>query len=199
MTPFARVHGYPISTWTRTVRMTCVEKGIEYELVPVDYGSDAHGELHPFRRMPILEIGGVTVFETLAATGYLDEAFDGPALQPADPLGRVAMRTWMGVAADYVSRDVVRGLPRGRDASDEERAAAGLTLGRVESMLAEGAGARPFLAGPELSLADLYLAPQIANCGEKAPELLTPLTALSAWYARMVERESFKQTAPAAA
>lgn len=177
--------------------MTCVEKGIDYELVPVDYGSDAHGELHPFRRMPILEIGGVTVFETLAATGYLDEAFDGPALQPADPLGRVAMRTWMGVAGDYVFREVVRGLPRGRDASDEELAVAELTLGRVESMLAGSAGS--FLAGSELSLADLYLAPQIANCGEKAPELLPPLTALGAWFGRVAERESFRRTDPAAA
>jgi glutathione S-transferase len=190
----ARIHGYPISTWTRTVRMTCVEKGIEYELVPVAYGSDEHGLLHPFRRMPILEVGGMTVFETLAATGYLDEAFDGPALQPADPLGRVAMRTWMGVSGDYVFRDVVRTVPRGRAASEEELATARLTLGRVEELVAGGAG--PFLAGPDLTLADLYLAPQIANCAEKAPELLVPLTAIGAWLARIAERESFRQTIP---
>jgi glutathione S-transferase len=176
--------------------MACVEKGIEYELVPVAYGSDEHGLLHPFRRMPILEIGGVTVFETLAATGYLDEAFEGPSLQPADPLGRVAMRTWMGVCGDYGFREVVRTVPRGRAATKEELATARIALARLESMAAGISG--PFLAGPELSLADLYLAPQIANCGEKAPELLTPLTAIGAWFERIAERESFELTDPAA-
>jgi glutathione S-transferase len=107
-----RIHGYPISTWTRTLRMTCAEKGVDHELVPVAYGTDAHGVLHPFRRMPILEVGEVIVFETLAATGYVDETFDGPALQPADAAGRAAMRTWMGVCGDYLPRQVVRAIPR---------------------------------------------------------------------------------------
>jgi hypothetical protein len=44
--------------------MTCVEKDIPYELVPVDRGSDTHGALHPFRRMPILEIDGAIIFES---------------------------------------------------------------------------------------------------------------------------------------
>jgi hypothetical protein len=48
--------------------MTCVEKGVQYELVPIDYGSDAHGALHPFRHMPILEIDGTIIVETLAIT-----------------------------------------------------------------------------------------------------------------------------------
>ena len=94
--------------------MTCAEKGLAYELVPVRYGSEEHGALHPFRRMPILEVGETVIFETLAATGYVDEAFDGPSLQPADPAGRAAMRTWMGVCGDYLFRQVVRGIPRDR-------------------------------------------------------------------------------------
>jgi glutathione S-transferase len=50
-----RIYGYPVSTWTRTAWMTCIEKGIEHELVPIAYGSDEHAALHPFMRIPIIE------------------------------------------------------------------------------------------------------------------------------------------------
>jgi glutathione S-transferase len=172
--------------------MTCAEKGLGYELVPVPYGSEEHGALHPFRRMPILEVGETVIFETLAVTGYVDEAFDGPALQPADPVGRAAMRTWMGVCGDYLFRQVVRGIPRDRTPSAEEHETAREALGRAESML----GDVPFLAGNELSLADLYLAPQLANCREKAPELLAERPRLTAWLATIERRPSFTSTQP---
>jgi glutathione S-transferase len=187
-----RIHGYPISTWTRTLRMTCVEKGLDYELVPVPYGSEEHGALHPFRRMPILQIGERVIFETLAATGYVDEAFDGPALQPADPVGRAAMRTWMGVCGDYLFRQLVRGIPRDRPPSTEEHETAREALGRAESILTDD----PFLAGGTLTLADLYLAPQLANCREKAPELLAEHPGLTAWLRKIEPRPSFTSTQP---
>jgi glutathione S-transferase len=191
-----RIHGYPISTWTRTACMTCVEKGVAYELVPVAYGSPAHGELHPFRRMPILEVDGMgRIIETLAITGYLDDAFAGPALQPEDPAGRVAMRTWMAICGDYLFRDVVRGIPRARAPSDEELATARAALERAESLVPD----TPYLAGHALSLADLYLAPQLSNCREKAAEVLEGLDRLGEWAERISRRESFRLTAYAVA
>jgi glutathione S-transferase len=187
-----RIHGYPISTWTRTARMTCVEKGIAYDLIPVAYGSEAHGELHPFRRMPILEVGKVTVVESLAVTGYLDEAFPGPSLQPDDALARARMRTWMGVCADYLWRDVVRGLPRDPRPTDDQKDTARLAFERAQSLGIEG----PFLLGEELTLADLYLAPQVANCREKAPGILDGFTDLGAWWDVMSRRPSLLETEP---
>jgi glutathione S-transferase len=188
-----RIHGYPVSTWTRTLRMTCAEKGLAYELVPVRYGSEGHGALHPFRRMPILEIGETVIFETLAATGYVDEAFDGPSLQPGDPAGRAAMRTWMGVCGDYLFRQVVRGIPRDRTPSAEESEVAREALGRAESILDDESA---YLVGEAPTLADLYLAPQLANCREKAPELLAEHPRLTSWLGTIEQRPSFTSTAP---
>jgi glutathione S-transferase len=188
-----RIHGYPVSTWTRTLRMTCAEKGLAYELVPVRYGSEEHGALHPFRRMPILEVGETVIFETLAATGYVDEAFEGPSLQPADPAGRATMRTWMGVCGDYLFRQVVRGIPRDRTPSAEEQEAARETLGRAESMLGESGS---HLVGETVTLADLYLAPQLANCHEKAPNILAEHPRLSTWLETIEQRPSFTSTEP---
>jgi glutathione S-transferase len=55
-------------------------------------------------------------------------------------------------------------------------------------------GAGSFLVGETLTLADLYLAPQVSNCREKAPELLDGLVTLAAWADRMAARDSFRQT-----
>jgi glutathione S-transferase len=171
--------------------MTCVEKQIPYELVPIDRGSDAHGALHPFRRMPILEVDGTIIVESLAVTGHLAEAFPGPTLQPEDHAGRARMRTWMSVCADYLFADVVRTVPRGRAITPEERATARTALERAEALI----DADPFLVGDALTLADLYLAPQIANCLEKAPDLLDGLAGLTAWAHSMASRDSYQLTA----
>jgi glutathione S-transferase len=189
-----RIHGYPISTWTRTACMTCLEKGGEYELVPVARGSAEHFAMHPFARMPVLEADGRYIPEGLAVMGYLDEALPGPALQPSDLFARARMRTWMSVCGDYVFRDVVLTIPRDREPTEEELTTARTVLDRLEAMVGDG----EFLVGESLTLADLYLAPQISNCHEKAPALLDGLPALGAWFAAMRARESFQRTSYAA-
>lgn len=185
-----RIHGYLVSTWTRTACMTCAEKGVGYELVPLAYGSADHEAMHPFGRMPILEHHGLIITEGLAITSYIDEAFDGQALQPVDLDGRTRMREWMSRCADYGFRDVVRTLPRTRAPTDEELSVAAAVLQRLDTLVGPG----PFLVGAELTLADLYLAPQVSNAREKAPGLLAPLAALNGWFERMTARESFELT-----
>ncbi len=185
-----RIHGYLISTWTRTACMTCLEKGEEYELVPVVYGGAEHLAKHPFGRMPVLETDGLLIPEGLAVMGYLDETLPGPALQPDDAAARARMRTWMSICGDYVFCDVVRRIPRDRTPTAEELTTARTVLQRVDAMV----GDSRFLVGDTLTLADLYLAPQISNCREKAPQLLQRLTALGAWFAGIEARASFQRT-----
>lgn len=185
-----RLYGFPVSTFTRTAAMACIEKGVDWELLPIAYGSEEHGALHPFRRMPILEDGETIVFETLAVTGYIDGLRPEPALQPVRTPERTRMLQWMSLCSDYVFRDVVRTLPRGRPAADEELATARRALEQVDAFVTT-----PFLAGDALSLADLYLAPQISNAAEKAPEALAGLGAIEAWFAGMSQRASFLETA----
>jgi glutathione S-transferase len=193
--PAVRIYGVPVSTWTRTVRMVCIEKGIAHELVPVARASPEHRSLHPFARYPVVEIGGTVLFESLAIVSHLDEVFPEPRLQPEGIAARTRMCTWMSVCGDYVFRDVVLAIPRQRVPSEAELATARDVLERAEALMTGDA----FLAGDALSLADLYLAPQLANCAEKAPQLLEDLPALAAWSARMGERESFVRTARAPA
>jgi glutathione S-transferase len=186
-----RIHGYPVSTWTRTVCMVCVEKEIAYELVPIAYGGAEHRRMHPFAKIPVLEHEGTLITEALAITGYLDEAFPGPGLQPTDIDSRARMRAWLSLCSDYVFREVVRGLPRNRPISEQELTAARSVLEKVDQLVGDG----PYLVGEQLTLADLYLAPQASNAREKAPELLDPLTHLRAWFSTVEARPSFADTA----
>lgn len=186
----ARIHGYSISTWTRTVHMVCIEKGVEHELVPVAYGKPEHAALHPFMRIPILEVDEIIITETMAITGYLDEAFPGPSLQPEDLRERTLMRMWMSVCGDYLYRDVVRTIPRDRPPSEDELATARTALERADRLVPRAG----FLAGGTVTLADLYLAPQLANCHDKAPELLAEFGGLVSWLQFIAGRESFQRS-----
>jgi glutathione S-transferase len=100
------------------------------------------------------------------------------------------MRMWMGLCSDDVFRDVVRTIPRGRAATDAELNTARTVLRRLDPLVGKG----PFLAGEHLTLADLYLAPQLANANEKAPEVLDGLDTLATWMQRMTARDSFLRT-----
>src|SRR5262249_12100896 len=90
-TPMASpvVYGHAYSTYTRTARLVLEEKGIEYELEEVDIlqgagQSPAHLARQPFGKVPAFEHDGFRLYETIAITRYIDEAFPGPKLQPAD-------------------------------------------------------------------------------------------------------------------
>ena len=97
------LHGVAPSTYTRTARLTCEGKGVSYQLEPVEFGSARHLALHPFGKIPILEHGSTRIFETLAIARYVDEAFKGPALQPADAKGRALMTQWISAPCSTMS------------------------------------------------------------------------------------------------
>ena len=83
------LHGPDYSTQVRTIRLCLAEKGIDYELEPVDIlrGGNRKPEflkLQPFGQVPVLVHDGFTLYETSAIARYVDEAFKGPKLQPSD-------------------------------------------------------------------------------------------------------------------
>jgi glutathione S-transferase len=64
------------------VRLVLTHKEVPYtfhDLEP-DMGRPSHLALHPFNRVPILQHGDFTVYETSAIVTYLDETFPNPSL-----------------------------------------------------------------------------------------------------------------------
>ncbi len=193
--PDIEIHGFAQSTYVRTVRMACVEKGVGHDLVPLDFRSESHRTLHPFLRMPVMRDGEVVLFESLAIASYIDESRDGPALQPADPLGRARMLTWVTASMDYVHRTLLRPHLEAEVLTPEQLAAARGDLEVVDRALSRG----PFLLGDALTLADLFLAPMVAYAeGQAQFGVLTDgLDGLLRWREAVWTRDCFRQTLPA--
>lgn len=187
-----KIHGFPQSTYVRTACMTCREKGVDYEVVPLAFGEPSHAAIHPFLKMPALDNGSVKLFETMAIACYVDEAFDGLSLQPADPIGRARMHQWISAANDYFYPDLVGAELGGGAATDEVLDRADKDLLILDAALSEGA----YLAGPTVSLADLFVAPMIAyGCAQgTAANMVDAKSNLAAWRDRMFRRDSFKAT-----
>ena len=92
------VFGAPYSVYARAVRLALEEKGVQYELVPVDVFASGgpppeHKSRHPFGKIPAFEHAGFRLDEAGAITRYVDEAFPGPGLQPKDARSRARMNT----------------------------------------------------------------------------------------------------------
>jgi glutathione S-transferase len=203
------VFGAPYSVYVRSVRLALEEKGIDYELVPVDIFASVgvpprHLARHPFGKIPAFEHAGLSLYEAGAITRYVDEAFPGPQLQPDDPRGRARMNQIISILDSYAYRTLVWDIYVERvsrrasgGASDEQRIADALPKAEVcLSALSELMGEEPWLAGSAISLADLHAAPMIALF-QLAPEgarLLGRDDRLVSWWNRISIRPSFIRT-----
>ena len=90
------LYGFDGSTYVRTVRMVLMEKGVEYEQVPVNVlagepRQPEHLARHPFGKVPVLDIDGVRIRETDAICRYLDETLSGPSSVADTPKDRARM------------------------------------------------------------------------------------------------------------
>ncbi len=200
------IYGFPQSTYVRTARLACEEKGVAHSLEPVEFGSPEHRALHPFARIPAIRHGGLTLYETSAIARYIDEAFDGPALQPPEAAARARMNQWISAINDYYYAAMIRGIvfqrlvnPTRGQPVDE--AAVEAAVPQVEHQLAMAQRALTdgrFLAGDALSLADLFLGPLIfwlAKTKEGAAAL-EKASAVRSWYDSLAARPSFAATVP---
>ena len=211
MTGKPRLFGADYSVYVRIARLALAEKGIDYELVPVDIFDregvpDWYLERHPFKRIPAFEHGQLRLFETSAITRYIDEAFEGPKLQPGDAAGRAAMNQIVGLLDAYAYRAMVWGVyvervakARRGETADEALIAQSVTVAETcLSTLARLKGSSPWLAGDELTLADIYAAPIFAYFiqADEGCELLGRHPSLSAWWQEIQARQSFESTRP---
>jgi glutathione S-transferase len=159
------IYGIPQSTYTRSVRMALIEKGVPYTLEPAMPNSETINRVHPFGKMPAMRHGDFALYETSAILRYIDESFDGPRLTPTDVKRRARMEQWMSAINAYYDRSMIRQIvlqyfrpPSGtpdRAVIDKAAEDAKRQVAVLDEALAEG----PYLLGAELSLPDLLLCP----------------------------------------
>ena len=200
------LYGPPQSSYVRTARMVCEEKGIVYELAPLNLGSEEHVALHPFGRVPVLKHGDFHLNETSAIARYLDESFPGASLVPGTAVERARMEQWISTINAYFYGDLIRGyvlpyiFPKGPEGKPD-RAAIEAALPNVKrdlQVLDKHLERSEWLAGSTLSLADLFAAPILFYVGmfPEGSEIMSGLKNMRRCGGALMARESFKKTMP---
>lgn len=204
------LHGYQYSVYSWIARLALQEKGVAHNWIEVDPFSEnvpaSYLAIHPFKRVPALVHDAFAVYETGAITRYVDEAFDGPKLQPTEPRERVRCSQIMSIVDSYAYRPLVRQVfshrifrPALEGPIDESEVKRGLeAAAKVLAALEAIAGQGQYLTGKDLSLADIHLAPMIGYF-VLAPEgmaLLQKHTRLSHWWSAISQRTALLATMP---
>jgi glutathione S-transferase len=155
-----------VSSWSMRPWLALREKGVAFEEKVIDLGDPKRGaelrRLSPAGRVPILLAGPLTVFDSLAIMEYVNEAFPGPALLPADPAARARARSllaWMHSGMTELRAHVSfekTFLPEPIVAPPAAVAEVEALAGAWEAELARSGG--PWLFGA-ISLADLTFGP----------------------------------------
>lgn len=205
-----KLWGYRHSVYAWIARLALHEKGVAYTWSEVDPFADRvpadYLALHPFGRVPTLIDGDFVVYETSAITQYIDEAFEGPRLQPLAPAQRARIRQIVSVIDSYAYWPLVRQVfshgvfrPRLGQLCDHAEYRRGLEAApRVLHALDQLAQGGSYLIADGLSLADVHLAPMIAYFTE-APDgraFMAQHERLSAWWSAMSLRPALVATRP---
>jgi glutathione S-transferase len=194
-----KIYGVPPSSFTRTVRLACHEKGIDYELVPMFPGQ--LGALNPFQKIPVIAHGDMTLYESTAILRYLDRTFPGPKLWPEDSRQAAQCDQWVSAVNDSLVNSALRYLanhfgflPVPQEMADKYLAKAREVVPVFDQRL----GQSRYLVGDSVTAADLFLAPIVFNfqaipglkeIGEASPNL-------ARWLRDMSGRPSMKATEP---
>ena len=191
----------------QVVRTFMAERGVTLDLEEIDImtGENRQADylkVNPAGQLPALLLDdGSLLTEITVICEYLDETQPGPSILGATPEARAQIRSWTRWADLNVCEPLTNGfrysegLPmfesRMRcipEASDGLKACVQDKLIWLDGQL----GDRPFLAGPEFSLADILLSTFLTFGEQVGQPLNRELKTVSAWYDRCVSRESAK-------
>jgi glutathione S-transferase len=200
------LYGADYSVYARIAHLALHEKGVDHRIEPIDVfkgAPPAYLQLHPFGKIPALEHDGFRLYETGAITRYIDDAFQGPPLQPADPKARARMVQIMGIVDAYAYRPMIWDIvvertmaPREGRTPDEAKIAAAMPIAEKTLAALSDLMTGPYLLGPQVTLADLHLAPIIAyfRLAPEGQRLLAKAPRIASWWELIAKRPSLQQT-----
>ena len=161
------------------VRLALQLKGLPYEAALVhlvrnggEHLQASYRAVNPGARLPCLQDGGTTISQSLAILEYLEEAYPGKPLLPADAAGRARVRALaLMVACDIHPLNnlrVLKYLSGDLEVSEANKTAwyrhwieEGFRI--IETHLAREAQTGSFAHGDRPTLADCCLVPQVFN------------------------------------
>ena len=196
-----KIWGRATSSNVQKVLWCCGELGIPFERVDLGgpFGGNQDAEylaLNPNGLVPTVQDGDLVLWESNTICRYLATTHRGERLYPAAPAARALVERWMdwqlstlGPPMGALLYGLIRTKPEARDQAAIEAA-------RRKAMVAwtiveEALDGRSFLAGAELSLAEIVMGTLVYRW-HAFPIERPPLKNLKAWYERMRARPAFK-------
>lgn len=159
--------------------------------------TDEYRAMQPLGLVPALEEDGYTLFESNAILRYLCNAHAPISpLYPAEPRARGRVDAWLdfqqtalGRPQGMVFRDLIRTPPEQRDHA--AISAAVTEAGRLWALLDARLAEHDFIAGPDMTLADIALGVHVHRWFAM-PIARPDSPHLHAWYSRLLERPAYR-------
>ena len=172
-----KLYGYYRSSASYRLRIVLNTKGLEWDyravnLLEGEQRTEEFKALNPLGLIPLLDTGEAMLAQSPAIAEYLEEQYPEPALLPPDPIGRARVREMMhsigceihplqnfGVlmyVKDTYSLDDAAVQAWGRKWIDRGFSA-------YETLARERSSDGQFSYGDSLTLADVWLIPQVFN------------------------------------
>ena len=205
-----KLHSYFRSSASFRVRIALALKGLPYEYIAVhiargDHKKSPYVDLSADTLVPLLEIDGEKLSQSMAIIEYLDEKYPSTALLPTDALGRAKVRALaQSIACDIhpvnnlrILKYLVRDLKVDEDAKNTwYRHWCEQGLRAFEKQLHQ-LPASVFCYGDTPTLADCCLVPQIFNA-QRFSVNLEALPRTMAVHAACMALPAFQQAQPSA-
>jgi len=193
------------STFVWSVRIGAEEKGVAYVHRPIAPHEAAVTAIHPYGLIPVMRHGEVTLAESRAIAGYIDEVFDGPPLFPRESKAKAETEQWVSLvnnvmqphlrryAFGYFFPKTAGGAP---DRAEIDAALPGLL--RSLDVLEERLAGRDTLANGSFTYADACVLPQLHYMDglPESGQAMAGRKAVRAYLERHRQRPSFQRTIP---
>ena len=157
-------------------------------------GDESYLSMNPTGKVPTLVDGDVVIWESHTILRYL-AAKEGSALYPNDLAARSEIERWMDWLLASLNGAYVT-LFKAHKAGEPLSEAAVAEMSAGMEFLDKRLAVSPYLAGEELTLADICLAPIVNRCLGFSVDL-PALEALRGWHARLSERPAHQKTVAA--
>ena len=179
------------------------ELGLAHEHIPAGgrfSGLDAPSfrAMNPHGRVPVIADGELVVWESHAILRYLAARYDAGGFWRVEPYDRARIDGWMDWSQTALQRDFLMGVFWGLYRTPEAQRdwpAIRNSLARCADhfrLLDDVLADRPFLAGEELSLADIPAGTSLYRYFEL--DIERPATPnVTAWYRRLQERPAYRE------
>jgi maleylacetoacetate isomerase len=203
-----RLYSFFRSSAAYRVRIALNVKGVDDEIVTVNLPGGEHRTadfrtLNPQATIPTLDDDGIVLWQSLAIIEYLDARFPSPKLIPQEPVARARVQALAQlIACEIHPLNNLRVLKYLRGELGLDDAAVNKwyshwiaeAFGPLETFVARWSGGR-YCFGDALSLADVYLVPQMYNARRFACDL-APYPTLARIAAGLEQEPAFALAAP---